>query len=137
VEVLLRGIELSSLNAEDDLGDVNAMNTRAELAQRLDSRLSERRRALEVMAASAELFRQSLVERGSAAAGRSKTASDRLRLTPEAAASLWKQATLLFGEDLAREDSRVSPILAAVEDVRKTLREVSGNPPSMTVKNSP
>ena len=137
VEVLLRGVELSSLNAEDDLGDVNAMNTRAELAQRLDSRLGERRRALEVMAASAELFRQSLLEPGAPAAGRSKAASERSRLTPEAAASLWKQATLLFGEDLAREDFRFSPILAAVEDVRKALRDASKDLPSIAAKHSP
>jgi hypothetical protein len=138
VEVLLRGVELSSLNAEDDLGDINAMNTRGELVQRIDSRLGERRRALEVMAASAELFRQTLVDLGPVvAAGRPKASPAHPRLTREEAVSLWKQATLLFGEDMAREDFRASPILAAVEDVRKTLREVSGGIPSAAVKHTP
>jgi hypothetical protein len=137
VEVLLRGVELSSLNVEDDLADVNAMNTRGELVQRLDSRLGERRRALEVMAASTELLRQSFFERGGPAAGHAATRRDRPRLTPEEAASLWKQATLLFGEDMARDDFRASPILAAVEDVRKTLRDVSGDIPSTAEKHSP
>ena len=125
VEGLLNGLEMYSLCNAADLDAVNRMNDRWELAQRLDGRRDERREALEVMAASALLLRQSLYERPEAGTDRRRKSSLRPRFSPEEAASLWKQLTLLFGEDLAKGGAGASPLLASVEELRKSLRGIS------------
>jgi hypothetical protein len=119
VEGLLNGIELYSLINADDFADINAMNNRWELAQRLDGRRDERAQAMEVMAASMEFLIRSMGERDP------HSKKIRSLLSPEEADSLWRQVTLLFGEDLARSGTEGAPFLSAVDDLRKALKDVS------------
>jgi hypothetical protein len=126
VQGLLNGLEMYSLCNASDLEAVNGMNDRWELAQRLDGNRDERREAVDVMAASALLLRQSLYERAVPTDRRRKPFL-RPRFSPEEAASLWKQLTLLFGEDLAKGGAATSPMLASVEELRKSLRDISRN----------
>ncbi len=117
VQGLLSGVELLSLACEADEGDINAMNDRWELSQRLESRREDRRQALEVMAASVALFKEALYEE----TGSRKKVDRRLRLSADEAASLWKQMNLLFGKDLAGAGDGESPLLTAVDDLRRSL----------------
>jgi hypothetical protein len=119
VEGLLSGVELMSITCAADEADINAMNDRWELSQRLEGRREERQQALEVMAASVALFKEALVKVPAVRAGGTP---GRLRLSPEEAGSLWKQLNFLFGKDLAA-GPRTSPLLAAVDDLRRLLRE--------------
>jgi hypothetical protein len=114
---LLSGVELLSLACQADEADINGMNDRWELSQRLESRHDDRRQALEVMAASVILFQEALYKDGPA--GRKGVRA--LRLTPEEAGSLWKQVNFLFGRDIAGAGSGVTPLLTAVDGLRKML----------------
>jgi hypothetical protein len=124
VDTLLKGVELFSLIAAEDMADIDAMNNRTELAQRLDDRVEQRQQAVAVMAASVRSLRDALFQRGAS------RGTDVLpfTVTPDEASSLWKQATLFFGEDLAVGGGRTSPILAEIEELRRALRRISDAP---------
>jgi hypothetical protein len=126
VEALLNGIELFSLIASDDMDDIDAMNYRSELAQRMDGRADARFQAVAVMAGSVRYLRDSVLERKGSAKGAKPMP---FHVTEEEAASLWKQATLFFGEDLAvGGGGRTSPILMEIEELRRALRRLSELP---------
>lgn len=113
---LMNGIELFSLIATEDMSDFSDMNTRAELTQKLEDRQEQREQAVAVMAASVPYMTDALSGQPGL-------------LTVEEAASLWKQATLFFGEDLAVGGDRASPILGEVEKLRRALRHLADQKP--------
>lgn len=123
VEALLNGIELFSLIATDDMADIDAMNNRAELAQRLDDRTDQRQQAVFVMAGSVQYMREALMQRVAPSPDDKRHLP--FRVSADEAASLWKQATLFFGEDIAVGGGRTSPVLAEIEDLRRTLKRIS------------
>ena len=136
IQGLLNGIGLLSICVTADLADINAMNDRWELSQKLEGRRSDRREALEVMAGSIGFFKGSLYEKVETQAGRGKKTFLRPRLTSEEAASLWKQVNLLFGKELAGGGAETSPLLAAVDDLRRALRS-SAPAADSSLENTP
>jgi hypothetical protein len=125
VESLLSGIGLFSLCVTADLADINAMNDRWELSQKLEGRRADRKQAEEVMAGSVGFFKSSLYEKVVVQEGRRKKTVIRPRLTLEESASLWKQLNLFFGKELAGGGAATSPLLAAIDDLRKAIRGVA------------
>jgi hypothetical protein len=132
---LLSGVELVSLAVAADLADINVMNDRWELAQKLAARTPDRRQAEDVLAAGASLLPLAFHEEIEETVKRRVRRFMRPRLSREDFISLLHQTDLLFGMDLedARRDHRNLegfPLMEAVGRLRELLSEgVSGKPP--------
>lgn len=135
-EGLMNGIELYSLIVDQDIRDVNLMNNRWELLQRIEGRREERDQAIEVMAASLDFLRDAMFYPPDQKAPGKPPPLRRSRLSKEEAGSLGRQLDSLFGEEMEISGTAPSLLLAAVDDARRALRLVAQNPVE-TAKESP